>query len=329
MIFYIWGDNGSSGEGQNGTISELLAQNGIPSTIEQHLAVLDALGGLDVLGTPLVDNMYHAGWAWAGSTPYQGMKLLASHFGGTRNPMAIRWPAQITPDVTPRSQFHHCNDLAPTIYEMIGITPPLVVNGVPQDPIDGTSLLYSLNDPAAAGRLKTQYFEVMGSRSIYHDGWIASALGPRLPWVPGINPAIATWTPDDDVWELYNLEEDWSQARNLADELPDKLAQMKEIFLIEAARNQVLPIGGGLWIPIYHRELRISPPNTEWIFPGDFVAAPRVQCPGPRQSGECRHHRRRPSRGCQRRALQARGQLGWADAYSSTRAAWSTSTTCS
>ena len=107
LIFYIWGDNGSSAEGQNGTISELLAQNGIPTTVEQHIAALDELGGLDVLGSPKTDNMYHAGWAWAGSTPYKGTKLLASHFGGTRNPMAVRWPARIKPDATPRAQFHH------------------------------------------------------------------------------------------------------------------------------------------------------------------------------------------------------------------------------
>jgi arylsulfatase len=188
LIFYIWGDNGSSGEGQNGTISELISQNNIPSTVEQHITALEELGGLDVLGSPKVDNQYHAGWAWAGSTPYQGLKLLASHLGGTRNPLAIRWPAKTTPDATPRNQFHHCNDIVPTLYEIIGITPPRVVNGVPQDPIDGTSLAYTFGDPAAEGRLHTQYFEIMGSRSIYHDGWMASAFGPKVPW-QGAPPA--------------------------------------------------------------------------------------------------------------------------------------------
>ena len=113
LIFYIWGDNGSSAEGQNGTISELIAQNGIPSTVAMHIEALEALGGLDVLGSAKVDNMYHAGWGWAGSTPYKGTKLIASHFGGTRNPMAVRWPAKITPDATPRAQFHHVNDVVP------------------------------------------------------------------------------------------------------------------------------------------------------------------------------------------------------------------------
>ena len=112
LVLYIWGDNGASAEGQNGTISELLAQNGIPSTIEQHIKALDSLGGLAVLGSPKTDPMYHAGWAWAGGAPYQGTKLLASHFGGTRNPMAVRWPARIKPDSTPRPQFHHVSDIA-------------------------------------------------------------------------------------------------------------------------------------------------------------------------------------------------------------------------
>jgi len=267
LIFYVWGDNGSSAEGQSGTISELLAQNGIPSTIEQHLQALEELGGLDVLGSPLTDNMYHGAWAWAGSTPYQGTKLLASHFGGTRNPMAVRWPAGIKADKTPRPQFHHCNDVVPTIYEILDITPPRKVHGVEQDPIDGVSMAYSFNDPDAKGQLLTQYFEIMGSRSIYHDGWMASALGPRLPWVPGIDPSILTWTPDKDTWELYNLEEDWSQANDLAAQMPEKVAQMKEIFLIEATKNQALPIGGGLFIPTFHPELRITPPETEWVFP--------------------------------------------------------------
>jgi arylsulfatase A-like enzyme len=279
LIFYIWGDNGSSSEGQNGSISEVLAQNAIPTTFKQHITALDALGGLEVLGTPLTDNMYHAGWAWAGSTPYKGTKLLASHFGGTRNPMAIRWPAKIKHDARPRPQFHHCNDLVPTIYEVVGISPPREVNGVAQDPIDGVSFAYSFGDPKADGRLVTQYFEVMGSRGIYHDGWLACALGPRLPWVPGSPPGIREWTPDQDVWELYNLAADWSQANDLAAKMPEKLAQMKDLFLIEATRNKALPIGGGLWIPLMHPEMRVAPPYTEWNFTGDITRMPEFTAP--------------------------------------------------
>lgn len=279
LFLYIWGDNGSSGEGQNGTIAELLAQNGIPTTVRQHIDALDELGGLDVLGSPLVDNQYHAAWAWAGSTPYKGMKLLASHLGGTRNPMAVRWPARIAADAAPRDVFLHCNDIVPTIYEIVGIAPPQVVNGEPQMPLAGASFARTLADRNAPGGKKTQYFEIMGSRGIYHDGWMASARGPRLPWVPGQPPGIATWTPDNDTWELYHLDEDWSQAHDLAAEQPEKLAQMREMFMVEAARNEVLPVGGGLWVPVYHPELRIAPPYREWEFSGDTVRMPEFCAP--------------------------------------------------
>jgi arylsulfatase len=119
----------------------------------------------------------------------------------------------------------------------------------------------------------------MGSRAIYHDGWMASAIGPRLPWVPGISPAIREWTPDADTWELYDLEQDWSQANDLAAAMPERLAALQEIFLIEAARNKVLPIGGGLWIPVFHPELRVAPPYAEWTFPGDLVRVPEFNAP--------------------------------------------------
>ena len=279
LLFYIWGDNGSSGEGQNGTISELLAQNGIPTTTDMHIKALDELGGLDALGSPKTDNQYHAGWAWAGSTPYKGMKLLASHLGGTRNPMVVRWPAKITSDATPRPQFHHCNDLVPTIYEVLGITPPRMVDGIPQDPIDGVSFAYAFDDPTAPGRLHTQYFEIMGSRAIYHDGWMASAFGPRAPWVPGLPPGIREWTPDQDVWELYDLDNDWTQDNDLASQEPAKLDQMRELFAMEAARNSVYPVGGGLWVVAIHPELRISTPYREWEFTGDITRMPEFCAP--------------------------------------------------
>jgi len=285
LIFYIWGDNGASAEGQNGTISELLAQNGIPSTINQHIKALNDLGGLDVLGSPKTDNMYHAGWAWAGSTPYKSTKLIAAHFGGTRNPMAVRWPKKIKPDTIPRAQFHHVNDIVPTIYEVVGITPPKIVNGFPQDPIQGVSLAYTFNDAKAKGRLHTQYFEIMGSRGIYHDGWFAGTFGPRAPWLPGLPKGFfdskgqLAWNPDNDKWELYNLNEDWSQANDLASKMPEKLAQMKEIFTMEFAKNQGFPIGGGLWVPVVRPDLRITPPYKEWTFPGAITRMPEFAAP--------------------------------------------------
>ena len=274
LILYIWGDNGSSAESQGGTISELLAQNGIPTTIAQHISALEALGGLAELGSPKTDPMYHAGWGWTGSTPYQGTKLLASHFGGTCDPLALRWPAKTKPDATARPQFRHVNDVVPTLYEILGITPPRTVCAVEQDPIDGVSFAYTFGDSKAKGRLLIQYFECRGGRAIYHGGWMASALGPRIPWLPGLLPATREWTPDKDIWELYNLEEDWGQANDRAVKMPERLAQMKKIFPIEAARNKALPICGGLWIPELHPEMRIVPAHTRWTFSETIVRVP-------------------------------------------------------
>ncbi len=279
LIFYIWGDDGTSAQGQNGTISELVAHNGIPTTFEQQMRALEEIGGLDALGGPKTDPIYSAGWAWAGSAPYKGTMILAGYLGGMRNPMGVRWPSKIKPDSTPRSQFHHVNDIVPTIYEILGITPPSEVNGVSQDSIDGVSLAYTFDDPTAEGRLLTQYFEILGCRGIYHKGWMASAFGPRVPWVTGLPPGIRDWTPDNDRWELYNLDEDWSQANDLASEMPEKVAQMKDLFLIEATKNNVLPIGGGLWIVLLHPELRPASPYTEWTFFGDTVRIPEFSAP--------------------------------------------------
>ncbi|NER46931.1 MAG: arylsulfatase [Symploca sp. SIO1A3] len=190
IVFYIVGDNGASAEGQEGTISEFLAQNLIPSTIEEQLEALDGLGGLDALGTPKTENMYHAGWAWAGDAPFRYTKLVASHFGGTRNPMVISWPDGITPDKTPRSQFHHVNDIAPTIYDILGINPPEYVYGFEQKSLDGISMKYTFNDANAEDRKKVQYFENSGSRGIYEDGWYACTFGPQIPWNTALTAAM-------------------------------------------------------------------------------------------------------------------------------------------
>jgi arylsulfatase A-like enzyme len=285
LIFYIWGDNGSSAEGQNGTISELLAQNGIPTTVEQHIKALNELGGLDVLGSPKTENMYHAGWAWAGSTPYKSTKLIAAHFGGTRNPLAIRWPVKIKPDAAPRSQFLHVNDVVPTIYDIVGITPPRVVNGFPQDPFDGVSFAATFNDAKAKEVKHTQYFEIMGSRGVYHDGWFADAFGPRVPWLPGLPKGFLddkgqlAWSPDNDKWELYNLDEDWTQSNDLAVKMPEKLAQMKELFIMEFAKNNGFPVGGGLFVPAVRPDLRVASPYTEWTFAGNMTRMPEFAAP--------------------------------------------------
>ncbi|MGB8340784.1 MAG: arylsulfatase [Chthoniobacterales bacterium] len=280
LIFYIWGDNGSSSEGLYGTISEQLAQNGIPTKISQHLAALADLGGMDVLGGPKTDNMYHAGWAWAGSTPYKGTKLQGAYFGGTRQPMAVSWPKVIKHDTVPRPQFHHVVDVAPTIYELLKITPPLVVNGFEQDALDGVSMVYSLSDPKAPGTHHTQFFDIMASRGVYQDGWFASARGPREPWVGGIPPGIKEWSPLTDTWELYHIDDDWSQANDLAAKEPKKLEEMKALFLTESARNKNLPIGGGLWsTALYHPEDAPASPLTEWTFDTPITGMPESAAP--------------------------------------------------
>jgi arylsulfatase len=280
LVFYIWGDNGSSSEGQNGSISELLAQNGIPTEIKDHLRALNDLGGLDALGSPKTDNMYHAAWAWAGSTPFQGTKLNAGHFGGTRTPMAVSWPKAIKPDATPRSQFHHVNDVVPTIYDVLKIQPPQEVDGVTQQPLDGISLAYTFADAKAPGRKQAQYFEVMADRGIYSpDGWFASAWGPRTPWVPGLPPGIATWSPDKDAWELYDLNADFSQATDLAAKNPAKLEELKQAFDREAKANQVYPVGGGLWSIIWSPQSAPQNPATEFHYTQDVTGVPEFAGP--------------------------------------------------
>ena len=168
-----------------------------PRRSAQHIKALDELGGLDVLGSPKTDNMYHAGWAWAGGTPYKSTKLIAAHFGGTRQPMAVSWPARIKHDDTPRPQFHHVIDIVPTIYDVVGITPPRIVNGIEQMSFDGISMAYTFDDAKAKGRRTTQFFDIMGSRGVYHDGWFAGTFGPRIPWVPGLPKGISDLEPGE------------------------------------------------------------------------------------------------------------------------------------
>ena len=277
IIFYIWGDNGSSAEGQNGSISELLAQNQIPNTIAQQIKALDELGGLKALGSSLTDNMYHAGWAWAGDTPFRYTKLIASHFGGTRNPLVVSWPKKIKPDRAPRSQFYHVNDIGPTLYDVIGIKPPKEVNGFAQDPIDGVSMAASFTNPKAPENKHIQYFDNNGSDGIYYDGWYACTFGPLIPWV-NAQPGLAGWDSSKDVWELYDLTTDFSQMHDLAKERPDKLAEMKKLFLAQAKENKVFPIGAGIWLRI-HPEDRLKTPYKSWTFDDTTTRMPEFTAP--------------------------------------------------
>jgi len=231
LFFYIVGDNGSSAEGgPEGTYNEMMALNGIIGKADQMMDHIDSWGGPDTF------PHFAIGWAWAGNTPFQWTKQVASHFGGTRNGMVLHWPAKITAKGGLRSQFHHVIDVAPTALEAVGIPQPKTVNGVPQRAMDGVSMLYSIADAEAAARRTTQYFEMFGNRGIYHEGWVACTRH-SIPWIMVKLPPVK-----DDIWELYNVDEDFSQANDLAKTNPEKLEELKAIFTKEALRNHVLPI---------------------------------------------------------------------------------------
>ena len=235
LVYYIIGDNGASAEGTvNGTYNEMINFNGgaaleTPQFLQEHL---------DKLGGPESYNHYAVGWAWAMDTPYQWTKQVASHFGGTRNGTIVHWPRNIQARGEIRSQFHHVIDVAPTILEAAGLPQPLSVNGVQQQPIEGVSMLYSFNDPGAAERRETQYFEMVGNRGIYHKGWTA-VTKHKTPWL-----LLGEKTPafDDDVWELYDTSTDWTQANDLSAKMPEKLRELQRLWLIEATRYNVLPL---------------------------------------------------------------------------------------
>ena len=235
LIYYIIGDNGGSAEGTlNGTFNEMLNFNGMAAieTPEFLEARIDKFGG------PESYNHYAVGWAHAMNTPYQWTKQVASHWGGTRNGTIIHWPKGIKGKGEMRTQFHHLIDVAPTILEAAGLPEPLSVEGIAQEPIHGVSMLYSFNDTKAAERHETQYFEMFGNRGIYHKGWTA-VTRHKTPWL-----LVGEKTPafDDDVWELYDTNKDWTQANNLAKQMPEKLHELQRLWLMEATRYNVLPL---------------------------------------------------------------------------------------
>jgi arylsulfatase len=234
LVIYMVGDNGSSAEGGlNGLVNEMTFFNGIPEPLQMKL---DAL---DTLGSDKHYNHFPAAWAWAMDTPFQWTKQIASHFGGTRNGVAISWPKRIKARGEFRDQFHHVIDIAPTILEAVGVEMPAEFNGVAQKPIEGISMVYTFDDADAPDRRTTQYFEMLGNQGIYHDGWMASALR-GIPWESESPPIDLLNMP----WELYHVEEDFSQATNLARQQPEKLKEMVKLFFADAARYNVLPLDG-------------------------------------------------------------------------------------
>jgi arylsulfatase A-like enzyme len=235
LVYVIIGDNGASAEGSlQGTFNEILSITGYGELETPEYLT----GRLDEFGGPTAYNHYAVGWAHAMDTPYQWTKQVASHFGGTRNGTIVHWPRGIKAKGEIRSQFFHVIDVAPTVLQVAGLPEPTYVNGVMQKPIEGVSMAYTFDDAGAEERHQTQYFEMMGNRGIYHKGWTA-VTRHRTPWETGKMQLPAF---DDDAWELYDTNSDWSQAHDLAGEQPEKLAELQRLWLIEAAKYNVLPI---------------------------------------------------------------------------------------
>jgi arylsulfatase len=233
LVLYLLGDNGASGEGGiEGTLREHLVGHGFADDTESMAERLSSFGD------PSTYGLYPVGWALAMNTPYQWTKQVASHYGGTRDGLIVRWGSRVADPGSVRHQWHHVIDVLPTILEAAGLPHPSRVDGVDQMPIEGVSMLGSIDDGAAEERHTTQYFEMCGNRGIYHEGWTA-VTQHGVPWqmVPDELPSF-----DDDIWELYDTRTDWTQADDVAAEHPEKLAELQELFRAEAEKHQVFPL---------------------------------------------------------------------------------------
>ncbi|MFZ5833186.1 MAG: arylsulfatase [Planctomycetota bacterium] len=264
LIFYIVGDNGASAEGGlEGTFSELASLLGVQLGLESTIKRLDEIGG------PSSEPHVPVGWAWATCAPFQWTKQVASHFGGTRNPMVVHWPKGIKAKGETRTQFHHVIDIVPTIHEACHIPVPSEVNGIPQKPIEGVSMLYSFDDAGAKGRRETQYFEMFTNRAIYHDGWVAcSRFG--VPWDTSGRVGDFTEAP----WELYHVDEDFSQATDLAAKNPEKLKELQAKFREEATKYNVFPLDPRLSERLDPRNRIAGEPKSKWTYFGNHVWLP-------------------------------------------------------
>ena len=237
LIIYISGDNGTSAEGSIlGTPNDMAAIQGV------NIPVAEQLKFYDVWGSAQTTPHMAVGWTWAFDTPFKWTKQVASHFGGTRQGLAISWPGHIKDTGGIRTQFHHLIDIVPTILEATGIQAPVMVDGIAQKPIEGVSMAYTFDsaNANAPSTRTTQYFEMVGNRAIYHDGWIAATTPPQPPWDLGLGkfPNVV----NGYKWELYNIAEDYSENNDLAAKMPDKLRNMQELFLVEATKYQVFPL---------------------------------------------------------------------------------------
>jgi len=247
LILWIWGDNGASMEGTiTGSFNEMTMQNGIPLTDEMQLQLVERYGGIEAWGGPMMEPHYSAAWAWAGNTPFKWGKQVCSHLGGTRNPLVVHWPARISDPAALRSHFTHVIDVAPTILDIVGIPAPSHVDGIEQEPLHGVTFADSLADATAPEHHTQQYFETIGNRAMYKDGWWLAMRTPRIPWVltpAALEPyAPSVWDPDADPVELYYLPDDFTQARDLSAEHPEQVQALKELFWTEAEKYKALPL---------------------------------------------------------------------------------------
>ena len=275
LIIYISGDNGSSAEGSlNGTPNEVAQFNGV------EVPVADQLKNFyDVWGSDLTYPHMAVGWTWAFDTPFKWTKQVASHFGGTRQGMAISWPARIKDAGGTRHQFHHVIDIVPTILEATGIKQPVMVDGIGQKPIEGVSMAYTWDKANAnvPSTHRTQYFEMFGNRGIYHDGWYANTRPISPPW------KLAVTLPTDVMngykWELYDLTKDWTQDNDLAAANPDKLRQMQELFMVEAAKFQVFPLDNSLATRMVTPRPSVTAGRNVFTYTGELTGIPMGDAP--------------------------------------------------
>ena len=274
LVIYINGDNGTSAEGgPTGTPNEVAFFNGVSVPVE------DQMKWYDVWGTEQTYNHMSAGWSWAFDTPFSWFKQNASKLGGIRQNMVISWPARIKDKGALREQFCHVIDIVPTILEASGISAPETVDGIKQSPIEGTSLTYTFDAKNAKEptRHKTQYFEMMGQYALYHEGWLLSTKVNRAPW-----EAFGAANPDplnNQVLELYDLNTDFSQSQNIAEKFPDKVKDMKQMFIDEAGKYQVFPMDASVAARIVAPRPNITAGRTEFVYTLPMVGLPQGDSP--------------------------------------------------
>jgi arylsulfatase len=275
LIVYISGDNGSSPEGSpNGTPNEVAQFNGVEVPVPDQLKLF-----YDVWGSDRTYGHMAVGWTWAFDTPFKWTKQIASHFGGTRQGVAMAWPARIKDAGGIRHQFHHVIDIVPTIIEAVGVPAPVTVDGIAQKPIEGVSMAYTWDkaNTNAPSTRRTQYFEMMGNRGIYHDGWYANTRPINPPW--NLASTLPTDVMNSYQWELYDLTKDWTQDNDLATSHPAKLKQMQELFMVEAAKYQVFPLDNSLATRMVTPRPSVTAGRNIFTYSGELTGIPMGDAP--------------------------------------------------